>query len=157
MRERLGRRTDERGTHYCVVCREYRAWIEKHRGLVFNSYLVLMFKEWFSFRHHVFTFFVFLFHCFFFYRLCFWQVTCLYKLWTVGTWNLKSFNINPSYCNLIVLSLFLTRRIYILFCWQTAYITLLFSLFLYPSSGMMCQMCLWMCFFCLFLFIQKKW
>lgn len=90
---------------------------------------------------------------------------CLYKLWTVGTWNLKSFNINPSYCNLIVLLLFLTNTVHLHIFFSLTnclhYITvflfsffLLFFFFQYPSSGMMCQLV--NVFFFVSLFSYKK-
>lgn len=90
---------------------------------------------------------------------------CLYKLWTVGTWNLKSFNINPSYCNLIVLLLFLTNTVHLHIFFSLTnclhYITvflfsffLLFFFFKYPSSGMMCQLV--NVFFFVSLFSYKK-
>lgn len=90
---------------------------------------------------------------------------CLYKLWTVGTWNLKSFNINPSYCNLIVLLLFLTNTVHLHIFFSLTnclhYITVfLFSFFLLffflnIPAQVWCAS-LWMCFSLLVCFHTKR-
>lgn len=65
---------------------------------------------------------------------------------TVATWNLTNFNINLSYCNLIVLLLFRmdTVHLHLVSLWQTAHITWL-SFFNIPAQVWCAS--LWMFFF----------